>query len=171
MNKRSVFSLVALCALVATGCTTTGAAEEEAKNYCEFPTDQYRLSGDLLELVNRARMDEGLLPLSVDEALTEVAGDYACEMIESEFFSHESPKTHLNPGDRLTRAGYIYFTMGENLAVGQDSAQDVFDDWMTSPEHRDNILSPSWREIGIAVRSTPSGEYYWVQEFADPVKF
>jgi uncharacterized protein YkwD len=171
MNKRNLFSLVAACALIATGCTTTGASEENAKNYCEFPANQYRLSGDLLDLVNRTRMSEGLLPLAMDEALTDVAGDYACEMIESEFFAHHSPKTDLDPGDRLTRAGYIYFTMGENLAVGQESAEDVFDDWMTSPQHRDNILSSHWREIGIAVRTTPDGEHYWVQEFADPVKF
>ncbi len=171
MNKRNLFSLIAVCGLLVTGCTTTGASEEAAKNYCEVPSNQFRLSDELVDLVNDARIGEGMMPLDVDEALTEVAGDYACEMIESEFFAHHSPKTDLDPGERLTQAGYIYFTMGENLAVGQDTAQDVFDDWMTSPEHRGNILSPHWREIGIAVRSTPDGEFYWVQEFADPVKF
>ncbi len=172
MNKRSVFSLVAMCGLLATGCTSTGATQEEsAKNFCEIPINQFRLSDDLLERVNRARVAEGLMPLITDQSLTDVAADYACQMIEDEFFSHHSPKSKLGPGERLTRAGYIYFTMGENLATGQDSSEDVFDDWMTSPEHRDNILSSQWREIGIAVRTTPDGEYYWVQEFADPVKF
>ena len=40
--------------------------------------------------------------------------------------------------------------------------------WMESPSHRDIILDPSWREVGIAVRT--GGEYavYWVQEFGDP---
>ena len=171
MNKQNLFSLVTVRFMLAAGCTSTGAAEESAKNRCEFPPNQFRLSADLLELVNHERSSKGLLPLTMDESLTDVAGDFACEMIEAEFFSHRSPKTNLDPGERLTRAGYIYFTMGENLAVGQGSAGDVFEDWMTSPEHRDNILSPQWREIGIAVRATHDGQFYWVQEFADPVKF
>lgn len=171
MNKRNTFGLVTACCLLAAGCTSTGAADESAKNYCEMPTNQYRLSSDLLDLVNSARAEAGLLPLAMDGVLSDLAGDYACEMIEDEFFSHRNPETKLGPGDRLTQAGYIYFAMGENLAVGQEEADDVFDDWMSSPEHRDNILSPQWREIGIAVRVTPDGEHYWVQEFADPVKF
>ncbi len=170
MRKRITFGLVAGFCIIATGCTSTGAAEEDAKVYCELPSNRFRMADEILSAVNDARLAEGLMPLVPDDSLADVAGEYACEMIEAEFFSHHSPETKQGPGDRLTKAGYIYFTMGENLAVGQTTATDVFDAWMASPRHRENILSPEWRETGIAVRVTPDGQYYWVQEFADPVK-
>ena len=61
--------------------------------------------------------------------------------------------------------------IGENLAAGQETAADVMRVWMESPTHRDNILEPSFKDIGIAVRSLGGETLYWVVEFGDPVKF
>ena len=50
--------------------------------------------------------------------------------------------------------------LGENLARGQFTAQEVVGDWMASPGHRRNILEPEFTEMGIAIFNE-----YWVQTF------
>jgi uncharacterized protein YkwD len=63
---------------------------------------------------------------------------------------------------------YLFYSIGENLAAGQQTPVEVMRVWLSSPSHREIILDPRWKEVGVAVRS--GGEYglYWVQEFADP---
>jgi uncharacterized protein YkwD len=38
-------------------------------------------------------------------------------------------------------------------------------DWMNSPGHRANILSPSYNQIGVGVAKAANGTYYWTQMF------
>ena len=167
-------SLVLAASAMLTGCMSTdpqplSADTAPVSAKCEAPPNQSTLTGDVLALVNQVRRDEGLSPLRSNPTLETVARDYACEMIEQRFFAHENPADRVSPGERLTRVGYIYYAMGENLAVGQPTAQQVVADWLASPAHRANILSPDWRETGIAVENGGGFGWYWVQEFADPV--
>ncbi len=167
------FTLSLLLAIVA-GCTSTAApgipsATASYTSECTIPENEAELAEEVVELVNEIRQAEGLQPLVLSLALTDVASEFACEMIEEDFFAHINPETDESPGDRLTVSGYIYFSMGENLAGGQTTAQEVVDAWMNSEPHKDNILTPEWREIGVAIRNGGSFGWYWVQEFADPV--
>ena len=111
---------------------------------------------------------EDVDPLSWDTELANAAQEYACRMIEGEFFGHVDPETKAGPDQRLTVAGYDYIVMGENLAVGQTTVAEVLDRWMESPSHRDNILSLEWTRIGIGIRTDEDGILRWVLEFADP---
>ena len=65
-------------------------------------------------------------------------------------------------------AKYRYYAVGENLAAGPATAAEVVKEWMESASHREIILDPSWKEIGVAVRSGGKHGIYWVQEFGDP---
>ncbi len=121
----------------------------------------------MLELVNNERTSRGLEPLTLNPILCKMADDYAAEMIQCGFFSHQSPSG--GPFDRAVSANYVFLAIGENLAGGQSTPEQAMADWMKSTEgHRENILSPQWKDIGIAVRV--GGEYgvYWVQEFGNP---
>jgi uncharacterized protein YkwD len=171
MIRRS-FILLAMT-LTASGCTFTGLAQEEAESskVCIMPDNQPDLVDEVLALVNEARLDEGLAPLVLDPVLSDVADAFACEMIAGEFFAHENPRTRVSAGGRLTSAGYIYYAMGENLAVGHTTPEEVVAAWLASPDHRSNLLDPSWQEVGIAVRTGGEFGWYWVQEFADPVEW
>jgi uncharacterized protein YkwD len=62
----------------------------------------------------------------------------------------------------------LFVTLGENLAGGQTTAASVVADWMDSPGHRDNILDPRWRDMGVGVRTGGHFGVYWVQMFGDP---
>ena len=103
----------------------------------------------------------------MNATLLAVASAHSLDMWTRNFFAHDNPDGD-DPFDRITGAGYTYSKAGENLAAGPQTSAEVMKAWMDSPPHRDVILDPSWREIGIAVRS--GGEYsiYWVQEFGDP---
>jgi uncharacterized protein YkwD len=136
---------------------------------CEVPANEQALIQRLLDLVNEERTSRGLAALTLNDTLSEMAADYACDMIEGGFFDHVNPYTGEGPGQRAINAGYVFVAIGENLAGGQSSPEQAMTEWMDSDQgHRDNILAYRWREVGLAVRT--GGEYgvYWVQEFGKP---
>ncbi len=157
--------------LLASGCFApadfAGADADTAR--CAVPEDEMQLADQVLQLINFERAEADLAPVVVNPVLTKIASDFACRMIDHEFFLHQDPDTGAGPGDRAREAAYSFYAVGENLAAGQATAAEVMDVWMESPAHRDNILDARWQEVGIAVRF--GGEYsiYWVQEFGDPV--
>ena len=136
---------------------------------CSIPSNEEELRARLLELVNRERTSRALDGLTSDPALNMMAEDYCCEMIEGAFFAHENPYTGEGPAQRAIDAGYIFLAVGENLAAGQNSPEQVVADWMRSTErHRENILATQWREIGVGIRTGGQHGVYWVLEFGNP---
>ena len=122
----------------------------------------------VLGLVNEERVNRGFEPLTVNPVLAQMADDYACDMIVREFFEHNDPDGK-GPGQRAIEAGYLFLAIGENLAGGQTTPAQVMREWMASTAgHRENILSPQWSQIGIAVRAGGEFGVYWVQEFGNP---
>ena len=117
----------------------------------------------VLELVNAARAQNGKSPLTLDDALTDVAQLRAEEIVQS--FSHTRP----NGSSCFTatqEAGISGGAMGENIAAGQNSPASVMNSWMNSEGHRANILSGDFTSIGIGYVKSGSGYgHYWVQMF------
>ncbi len=135
---------------------------------CKKPGNSEELIARVLELVNQEREKRGLNALTLNPTLSKIADDYCCAMIEGSFFDHVDPSGK-GPGERAINAGYIFQAIGENLAGGQASAEQVMAEWMASTEgHRENILEAQWREIGVAVRTGGLYGVYWVQEFGSP---
>ncbi len=152
------------------GVSTSSVQPQTNDGVCLTPPNSDILVADVLELVNLERTSRGLNPLTLNPQLNQIAEDYACEMIEDNFFDHANPATpEFGPGQRAIDAGYVFLAIGENLAAGQTSPTQVMREWMASTEgHRENILSPQWSEIGIAVRTGGEFGVYWVQEFGNP---
>lgn len=111
------------------------------------------------ELVNQERATAGLSPVTLDTQLSEVAMLKAKDMVEQNYFSHQSP-TYGSPFDMMRAHGITYQTAAENIAKGQKTAEEVMHAWMNSEGHRKNIMNSSFTKIGVA--------YYngvWVQQF------
>lgn len=123
---------------------------------------------DILRLVNQERVSRGIDPVSWSETLEAQATQYACEMIQYDFFDHHNPFTGSSLGDRAEEFDYAYWIIGENLAAGQDTPTEAFAGWMESPCHRENVLNPAFTELGVGVRVGGSFGLYWVQEFGRP---
>lgn len=156
-----------------TAGTSTGTGSstgtETTFNGCLTPTTSSTAIARVLELVNAERAARGLNALTLNAMLTQQAGNYACEMIEYNFFAHENPVTGSTLVSRTNDSGYRYSLVGENLAAGQPSADEAMDGWMNSDGHRANILRPEYQEIGIAVRRGGDYGVYWVQVFGRPL--
>lgn len=157
----------------ATGCfdgtnpvAAGGLASDATK--CITPEDEDRLADQVLQLVNLERASEDLPPVVLNPALAKIADDYACQMIEEQFFGHHDPMTGQGPGDRALIGKYSFAAIGENLAAGQETPAEVVEVWMESPAHHAIIMDPKWTEIGIGVQF--GGEYatYWVLELGRP---
>jgi hypothetical protein len=112
----------------------------------------------LLQDTNALRQAQGLSPLTLNSKLSEAAARKAADMFSKNYWAHNSP-TGTTPWDFITASGYKYVVAGENLAKNFSTSQAVVNAWMASPTHRDNIVKPSYKEIGFAVvNGTLNGE-------------
>lgn len=105
---------------------------------------------ELVDEMNRRRAAAGLPRLRLNSTLSAAAGDRARDMFEQRYFDHVAPDG-TQPFVWAKSRGYRYSLIGENLAMGQRSAEQVVDQWMSSPGHRANILGRGFRDAGIAI--------------------
>ncbi|MBI4089613.1 MAG: hypothetical protein HY424_02800 [Candidatus Levybacteria bacterium] len=106
---------------------------------------------ELLILTNKERQDNGVSSLSLNEKLTLAAAKKADDMFEYDYWAHNSP-TGKTPWVFINSEGYEYVYAGENLARGFSSAEDAINAWMASPDHRANMLSANYQDVGFAVK-------------------
>jgi uncharacterized protein YkwD/uncharacterized membrane protein required for colicin V production len=119
----------------------------------------------MLDLVNQERTSRGLVALTMDEPLRDVARAHAADMFARGYFAHDTPEG-VDPFDRMSAAGILFGIAGENLALAPtlDMAHNGL---MNSPGHRANILRPEFRKVGIGVLDGGIYGKMWVQEFSD----
>ncbi|HEX7180981.1 MAG TPA: CAP domain-containing protein [Thermoanaerobaculia bacterium] len=133
--------------------------------------DPDQVRARMLAAVNAVRKRAGLRLLKADPELDRAAQAHAEDMLRRSYFDHESP-SGTTVRERSRSAGYDWRTIGENIAEGQLSVDEVMDTWMRSPGHRKNILNPDFRELGLGLAAgrSPKGEYRvtWVQNFGTP---
>lgn len=137
--------------------------ETPDENPDETPTVSGTLSEKVIALVNSYRSQNGLSSVTYDATLAKAANVRAKELVSS--FSHTRPN-----GTRcftaFDEAGVSYRGAGENIAMGQSSAEEVMNDWMKSEGHRENILNANFTKIAVGVYEDSDGRLYWAQEFA-----
>jgi len=115
----------------------------------------------LIDSVNMERAKMALPPLRAQIDLETSAQRHAQDMKNRDYFSHENPNG-LRSNDRIKATGYgiinaqecrcsykVY--LGENLAKGQTTIEQVIREWMESPSHRDAILSKDYDDIGVGI--------------------
>ncbi|HEL4484737.1 TPA: sporulation protein [Clostridioides difficile] len=119
---------------------------------------------EVVDLVNIERSKAGLNPLTLDSSISNVATKKSQDMIDNNYFSHNSP-TYGSPFDMLKKFGISYKTAGENIAMGQKTPKEVVNAWMNSEGHRKNIMNPNFSKIGVGVAQKSGGSIYWTQIF------
>ncbi len=130
--------------------------------------DAERARAEMLAQVNELRRRAGVPALKMSRDLQEAAQAHAQDMLARGYFSHKSPGG-TSVRERSHKAGYEWRTIGENIAEGQTSVREVMTGWMNSTGHRQNILNPNFRDLGIGLvlGKNKAGEYrvIWVQNF------
>jgi uncharacterized protein YkwD len=143
------------------------------------PMDRQVVIRRVLELTNQARSHArrcgaeafpaapplALAPSSLERAAVEHSQD----MANHSYLDHTG-RDGTTPGDRVTRAGYKWKTIGENLASGVMTPDDVVNGWVGSPHHCENVMSSRFTEMTVAYAVNPSssGGIYWTQIFGTP---
>jgi len=145
---------------------------------------------EILKAINEARSvardcndgkgwTEAAQPLTWNSELYAAAYEHSNDMAESNNFSHLGSGTTFDItgsnnekaskfNERIKANGYVeYRTIGENIAGGQESIEEVLTAWLTSPAHCTNIMNNNFSEIGVAIVSNPDSEFgiYWTQNF------
>jgi uncharacterized YkwD family protein len=116
----------------------------------------------MLDLVNGARKDAGLPALAVDPELVKTARLKSQDMVDNNYFSHQSP-TYGSPFDMMKKFGISYNLAGENIACNR-SVTAAHQAFMNSEGHRANILNKDFDYIGIGIADGgPCGKMFTQQ--------
>jgi uncharacterized protein YkwD len=132
----------------------------------------------VLRLVNAARAtarvcgrrpQQAAPALRLDTSLSEAARAHAMDMLRYGYFDHTGHDGS-TPGMRVAAIGYRYQLVGENIAEGPQTPQEVVQGWIDSPGHCQNIMDPRFTVMGLAFAANSSGQprIAWVQELATP---
>jgi uncharacterized protein YkwD len=108
-------------------------------------------------------------PVTLSGTLASVAFGHASDMAINNYFEHEDLNGN-TPSDRVRATGYKEKLVGENIAYGPKSVDEVVQGWLDSPGHCENIMDPRFVEMGIgyATSQDPKHALYWVQVLATP---
>jgi uncharacterized protein YkwD len=128
-----------------------------AEAYAPFDVPAYELR--LVEMINALRAERGVAPLAADAALGDLARIRSADMIERNYFGHDIPGVGFAPQwllDQLPQA----FGTGENLGESNEPTMyfldSLFQAWMKSPSHLENMLQPQFSRIGVGIVETPT---------------
>lgn len=105
---------------------------------------------EVIRLTNEKRVQAGLSPLKENASLSQAAQTKAADMIAKDYWAHVAPDG-TQPWKFFTDSGYKYRFAGENLARDFSAPNAAVEAWMASPSHKENLLSPKYKEIGVAV--------------------
>lgn len=114
-------------------------------------------------LVNAQRASHHLPRLHASSALDGAAQRWTNHMVSSDRFSHSA-----DFAGRISAAGFAWSSVGENIASGFQTPRQVVRGWMSSTGHCQNILSPTYSDIGTGVSPhgvSGVGPSTWTQDF------
>jgi uncharacterized protein YkwD len=157
MSRRAVrlLTLVAFVLSISSVAAPAGATVTRRSNAMRS------LEADLLVQINDLRRTHRLAPLRLSSGLGLAARQHSTEMAGRGYFAHSSANgSHFDR--RIARyypmGSRRYWSVGENLLWSSPDvdAPGALQMWLDSPEHRANLLTARWREIGISAVHTVS---------------
>ena len=155
--------------LLASGCRTIpDAGSAQGPSSGPAPTCPATRSQQVVESTNALRARHGLTPLLVDSRLSRAALAHSRDLAASGGDGHTGSDGSL-PTQRVEREAYAWLFLGENVAVGWRTADEVVLAWMRSPVHRENLLSEEARHLGVGHVRRPGTAWgdYWTAVYGD----
>jgi uncharacterized protein YkwD len=116
-------------------------------------------------LINDQRRERGLPGLRENSRLNRSAQGWTNTMVSHRDFTHGA-----DFASRITAVGFHWSNAGENIATGFETPSSVVSAWMASTGHCQNILNPTFRDVGTGVSGHPIGDGHvvggtWTQDF------
>ncbi|MFE4523048.1 CAP-associated domain-containing protein [Cytobacillus firmus] len=129
---------------------------------------QKGLEMQMFDLVNAARADNGLAPVTWNSAAQNSARKHSLDMAENNFFDHMNLRNE-SPFQRMEKEGIHYLYAGENIAMGYSSSIFAHEALMNSAGHRKNILNAQYTHLGAGVQfQKETAIPYYTQNFFTP---
>lgn len=125
-----------------------------------IPQEQLSERDKLVKIVNEERVRSGLQPCKFDATLSKVAEKKAIDMRKRQYIAHKSP-TYGNPTEMVRTFRIPVRLIRENIGAGEEYAQDIFETWMASQIHRENLLEKRATHIGIGYSKGGLHGHYW----------
>ena len=168
----SLFSIAILAAVPSASASTRHHRRARAASGCANANANVgHASAEALRtavvcLINQQRTSRHLPPLRASHLLDDSAQGWTNAMVSSDVFSHGT-----NFAGRISAAGYVWRSAGENIATGFYTPAGVVRAWMASTGHCQNILNPTYGNVGTGLSGRPvsgwaSGAGTWTQDFA-----
>lgn len=127
---------------------------------------------EMLALINAEREKQGMQPLVWEEKLAQAARYHAFDMGSQSYFDHDSHDRSdagelqevVGTFERIRSFYTDSFVNSENIAAGNEGADDTYSQWYHSKGHYDNMFNPNSKKVGIGVCHIPGSPfgYYWV---------
>ena len=137
------------------GLSSGSSSGSNSSNTTSLSSDEK----EVFDLINKQRTNNGLSALKIDSGALNVARVKAQDMVDNNYFSHNSP-IYGTPFQMLNSFKVTYKTAGENIA-GNSSNSGAVTAWMNSSGHKANILNSSYNYTGIGVvKSSKYGKIY-----------
>lgn len=127
------------------------------------PYELTSLEQQMVDLINQERTKRNLKPLEVDWEVARVARIKSQDMVDNNYFSHNSP-IYGSPFKMLTDFAIKYTYAGENIAANS-SVERAHTSLMNSEGHRNNILNSNFTHIGIGIVQSNKYGYIFTQQF------
>jgi uncharacterized protein YkwD len=164
LTKRVVIAYAA-AAVFATACAVATTGPTGSSGYVDL-----NASGeDIVVQTNAQRQSLGLPPLRRSMHLMSAAQLQANQMAAFNTMGHDiSGASYPSPSSRLDAVGYRMSASAENVAEGYATPTAVVAGWMTSPHHRENIVSTAYTEMGGGFATGRNGRKYYAQVFGRP---
>jgi uncharacterized protein YkwD len=110
-------------------------------------------------------------PVAWNEQLMTAASSHSKDMAERNYFDHSSPEGR-SVSHRASGSRYNWKSVGENIAGGDTSVNEVVRGWMASPDHCVNIMEPAFADIGVACMQRPGSQWgtYWTMVLGRPLR-
>lgn len=147
---RRLYMLLFSLLLFTFGCTSK-----------EDPSPVLTIESEILQLVNEHRVSQGMTTVQSEPACQREARIHSENMATGEVdFGHDGFADRFD----LLQSEIQAIKMGENVALGQTTAEEVMEDWINSPGHKANIEG-DFTHLGVGVFETNTGTKYFTQIF------
>lgn len=115
-----------------------------------------QIEDDIVQMTNAARTAAGLPPLTRLQPLDAVARGFSAHMPLHHFYGHVDPEGN-DPTIRMGLVAKGWNQNAENIALANDgtASSDIFQEFMNSPDHKANLLSPLVDSVGVGVIRGP----------------
>lgn len=129
---------------------------------CYANEEQDITSEAVIRQTNQERAERNIPALQANRILNTAARVRLDDMLAKGYFGHTSPSGEGVPEIAET-LHYDYRQIGENLARGNfKGVEDLMGFWLKSTQHRKNLLSRDYKDIGVAVaRERVDGRDFW----------